>query len=418
VRRGAASGSSGSSLHEKLVTDKGQYIAFLEQQLERVSTACQNIQFLDEKLNDLKETQNTYEAKITNLAKLVKLDKQHTSKIAAETSEYTDNLKKRIQFLEQQSKEKFDQINQTLQRVEQVYNAFPADAQALTTTGAVQPQGLPGFIAAYIHSLFASHTQQTAASLTQQSQTQQVHLQNWVQEYIKTTHPATPLAEEVATLKKQLATLNSKTEQSEAHMLSLIDKRLGGYTEVYTSMEDRFLSVIDVHQKRVTESIQANDQRMQELQAQLTTLNEKVSSQQTKVEQLSSDVTSTQSVSSTFLPALDELQVKLDSGIVDFNANLNHLVLELREKTWHAEQTCSRLAVDTLARQNTFQQKMEANLNAKAQTLTTNLEQHVRACNQATKEITQNLQACEARVEKANKKVEQKNPNTRQHTQR
>ena len=37
----------------------------LQQQLERVSAACQNVQFMDEKLDHLKQTQNTYEAKVT-----------------------------------------------------------------------------------------------------------------------------------------------------------------------------------------------------------------------------------------------------------------------------------------------------------------------------------------------------------------
>ena len=62
-RRAHVSGSTAGD-QERLVNDRAQYIAFLEQQLERVSAACQNVQYMDEKLDHLKQTQNTYEAKV------------------------------------------------------------------------------------------------------------------------------------------------------------------------------------------------------------------------------------------------------------------------------------------------------------------------------------------------------------------
>ena len=122
---------------------------------------------------------------ISNLAKLVKLDKQHTAKIKSDTNEFAETLKQRILFLESQSRAQFDKLEDHMTRLDTMYSAFPADAAAISQIGGAQPQGLPGFIATYIHSLFTQHTQSTAASLTQQAQTHQIHLQNWVQEYIK-----------------------------------------------------------------------------------------------------------------------------------------------------------------------------------------------------------------------------------------
>lgn len=190
MSRRPASSSTHSSDTDRLITDRQHYISFLEQQLERVSSAAQNITVMDEKLNHMKEIQNTYEAKISNLAKLVKLDKQHTAKIKSETSEYTDNLKKRLLYLEEKSKEKLDKIEEQMLRLESMYSAFPADANAINSNGSSQPVGLPGFIASYIHALFAQHTQQTATALTHQAQTHQIHLQNWVRQtqYKQQTH--------------------------------------------------------------------------------------------------------------------------------------------------------------------------------------------------------------------------------------
>lgn len=114
-----------------------------------------------------------------NLAKLVKLDKQHTSKIKQEMSELIDALKKRVLFVEERSRDQFGKMEETLAKHEAMYSSFPTDAAAVSASGVPQPQGLPGFIANYIHSLFTQHTQQTATSLTHQAQTHQIHLQNW-----------------------------------------------------------------------------------------------------------------------------------------------------------------------------------------------------------------------------------------------
>ena len=399
---------------------------------------------MDEKLDHLKQTQNTYEAKvsqeseggranindsrgvewfnapptmllsrlipsrsqISNLAKLVKLDKQHTEKIKQETSEYTDNLKKRILFLEEQSRTKFDKMEEAMMRLESMYSAFPTDATAISATGASQPTGLPGFIATYIHSLFTQHTQQTATSLTHQSQTHQIHLQNWVQEYIKTTHPSTKLLDEVASFKAELHSISHKMSESENRMIGLIEKRMAGYTEIYQTMEDRFLNVVDVHHKKLSDAIQSHETKLRELASSQKECLDKYASATNEQHNLVTEFVSHKETTQNVLNVIDDMKLKLDSGILDFNTNLNNLVLELREKTWHAEQTCSRLAVDTISRQNIFHKKIEAHIQSKHEALTQSLQQQLQQMKQAQDDMNQIVQTSERKMEKMNKKTE------------
>lgn len=289
---------------------------------------------MDEKLDHLKQTQNTYDAKISNLAKLVKLDKQHTEKIKSETSEYTDNLKKRIIFIEEKSREKFERVEETLGRLENMYSSFPSDAAALSTTGANQPQGLPGFIATYIHSLFTQHTQQTATSLTHQAQTHQIHLQNWVQEYIKTTHPSSKLLDEVNSFKLELHSIAHKMNESENRVIGLIEKRMSGYTEIYQTMEERFLNVVDVHHKKLSDAIQSHEEKLRDLTRSQAEVIDKSHAQAQESSKLATEFIGHKETTQNFLNVIDDMKLKLDSGILDFNTNINNLVLELREKTW------------------------------------------------------------------------------------
>lgn len=401
-----AGGSSSAADADRVVSDRSQYIAFLEQQLERVSAACQNVQLMDEKLDHLKQTQNTYEAKISNLAKLVKLDKMHTSKIKTDTAEYADTLKKRLQFSEQQSRQQFDKLQEQMSRLESMYAAFPTDAAAISAAGGAQPQGLPGFIATYIHSLFAQHTQSTSAALTTQAQTHQIHLQNWVQEYIKTTHPSSKLLEEVNSFKLELHSLTSKMGDGEARLVSLIDKRMSGYTEIYSTMEERFLNVVDVHHRKLSEQISAYDARIDEIQRVLESTAATASAAHTQSSALESSLSSQKESTANFLSLVDEMKTKLDTGIADFNANINNLVLELREKTWHAEQTCSRLAVDTISRQNVFSKKIEAQLAVSSDALNQQISAHISAHTEASDQLRQQVAAFERKIEKATKKSE------------
>ncbi len=345
-------------------------------------------------------------AQISNLAKLVKLDKQHTSKIKADTSEYAETLKQRILFLESQSRSQFDKLEEHMARLETMYAAFPSDASAINAIGGAQPQGLPGFIATYIHSLFTQHTQSTAAALTQQAQTHQIHLQNWVQEYIKSTHPSSKLLDEVTSLKEELHDLLAKQEDSEQRLMAIVDKRMSGYTEIYTTMEDRFLNVVDVHHRKITEQIHAYETRMEEMKQHVednARLAKKTASEATT---LTHDVLAQRDSTQSFLSLLDDMKSKLDLGLTDFNSNINSLVLELREKTWHAEQTCSRLAVDTISRQNAFGKKIEAQIAEQQAQIAAEVHAATQQSAEAANELRQNVASFDKKVEKLAKKTE------------
>jgi len=220
-----------------------------------------------------------------------------------------------------------------------------------------------------------------------------------VQEYIKTTHPSSKLLEEVNSFKLELHSQSNKMGDAEARMGTLIDKRLANYTEIYTSMEKRFLDVIDVHHQKVTAQMQGYEGRQEEMQRIVTESAASAAASAAALATLESEVASQRASAENFISALDEMKVKLDSGITDFNANINNLVLELREKTWHAEQTCSRLAVDTLSRQNVFSKKMEAQIAAQTDVATTQF-------NTLQETLKEQMAHVEKRVEKHTKKNE------------
>jgi Asp-tRNA(Asn)/Glu-tRNA(Gln) amidotransferase C subunit len=377
---------------------------------------------------------------ISNLAKLVKLDKQHTAKIKSDTNEFAETLKQRILFLESQSRAQFDKLEDHMTRLDTMYSAFPADAAAISQIGGAQPQGLPGFIATYIHSLFTQHTQSTAASLTQQAQTHQIHLQNWVQEYIKvrqdnctriavivtittarthanawscfrlyvlqSTHPSSKLLDEVNSFKLELHTMNAKQSDSESRLISLVEKRMSGYTEIYTTMEERFLSVVDTHHRKITDQVQAYEARMEDMQRVLEENVSMATTTANESSQLRSDVDAQRGSTQEFLQLLEEMKSKLDAGLVDFNAHINALVLELREKTWHAEQTCSRLAVDTISRQNAFSKKLEQQIGEQQTALQQEMQTHIQRAGEAATELRSNVAAFEKRMEKLSKKTD------------
>lgn len=345
---------------------------------------------------------------ISNLAKLVKLDKQHTSQIKSDTAEYAEHLKKRIEFLEGQSRTSFAKLEEKVARIEQMYSSFPADASAINGHGVAQPQGLPAFIASYIHSLFAQHSASTAASLTHQSQTHQIHLQNWVQEYIQSTHPSSKLVDEVASLRTDLQKQGGKIDDSEARLVSLLDSRLAGYTEVYSTMEERFLAVIDVHQRKIRDQFEGYEARVASLQSAMDAVEQRSASTASQADALAGEVAAHAQSTANFLCVLDEMKLKLDSGIVDFNANINNLVLELREKTWHAEQTCSRLAVDTISRQNVFSKKVEAQVQAQHDRLASEVQAHLSACQAAQERLANDVVVFEKKMEKLTKKSDQR----------
>jgi chromosome segregation ATPase len=107
-----------------------------------------------------------------------------------------------------------------------------------------------------------------------------------------------------------------------------------------------------------------------------------------------------------FLQLLEEMKSKLDAGLVDFNAHINALVLELREKTWHAEQTCSRLAVDTISRQNAFSKKLEQQIGEQQAALQQEMQTHIQRAGEAATELRSNVAAFEKRMEKLSKKTD------------
>lgn len=62
---------------DRLLTDRGSYIAYLESQLERVSAACLTVQSFDERLEQAVSAVRCLEEKTLNLARLVSVAQQY-----------------------------------------------------------------------------------------------------------------------------------------------------------------------------------------------------------------------------------------------------------------------------------------------------------------------------------------------------
>jgi len=242
--------------------------------------------------------------------------------------------------------------------------------------------------------------------LTQQAQTHQIHLQNWVQEYIKSTHPSSKLLDEVSSFKLELHSLLAKQSESEQRLMTLVDKRMSGYTDIYTTMEERFLNVVDVHHRKISEQVHAYEARMEEMQQQVADTERLTKKTEAETNTLTAEVRQQGDSTQSFFSLLDDMKLKLDAGLVDFNNNINSLVLELREKTWHAEQTCSRLAVDTISRQNAFSKKIENHLAEQQAAIQSEVQAHLQQNNDAAVELRNNVAAFEKKIEKLHKKTD------------
>ena len=72
---------------ERLLTDRGAYLSFLEVQLERVSAACLQVQGFDARIDGLSTQSVQNEEKLSNATKLVQLTQSYSEQQAAHFAE-------------------------------------------------------------------------------------------------------------------------------------------------------------------------------------------------------------------------------------------------------------------------------------------------------------------------------------------
>ena len=72
---------------ERLLTDRGAYLSFLEVQLERVSAACLQVQGFDARIDGLSTQAVQNEEKLSNATKLVQLTQSYSEQQAAHFAE-------------------------------------------------------------------------------------------------------------------------------------------------------------------------------------------------------------------------------------------------------------------------------------------------------------------------------------------
>lgn len=85
---------------DRLLTDRGSYIAYLESQLERVSASCLTVQSFDERLEQAVSAIRCLEDKTLNLARLVGVAQQYAEQQDAAAREAQGELRRRLGSVE------------------------------------------------------------------------------------------------------------------------------------------------------------------------------------------------------------------------------------------------------------------------------------------------------------------------------
>ena len=85
---------------DRLLTDRGSYIAYLESQLERVSAACLTVTSFDERLEQAVSAIRCLEEKTINLARLVAVTQQFAEQQEAAQRESAAEVLRRLRGVE------------------------------------------------------------------------------------------------------------------------------------------------------------------------------------------------------------------------------------------------------------------------------------------------------------------------------
>jgi len=90
----------GGATTQQLMTDRNAYMAFLETELERVSSACMTVQSYKQRLSDLDSNQQDMDEKLKRYSRALKLSSTMTERVESESRHKLENLEARLAALD------------------------------------------------------------------------------------------------------------------------------------------------------------------------------------------------------------------------------------------------------------------------------------------------------------------------------
>ena len=109
-------GRPGGVAGEKLLTDRGEYIRFLESQLDAVTQACLTAQSFDERILSLGAASVAHDEKILNLARLIKCSQGVAEEQEAAYRAALDRVHRRVAECERAARETAETENRKIRR--------------------------------------------------------------------------------------------------------------------------------------------------------------------------------------------------------------------------------------------------------------------------------------------------------------
>ena len=107
-------GRPGGVAGEKLLTDRGEYIRFLESQLDAVTQACLTAQSFDERILSLGAASVAHDEKILNLARLIKCSQGVAEEQEAAYRAALDRVHRRVAECERAARETAETENRKI----------------------------------------------------------------------------------------------------------------------------------------------------------------------------------------------------------------------------------------------------------------------------------------------------------------
>eukprot|EP01138_Halocafeteria_seosinensis_P008101 gb/GECG01008279.1/.p1 GENE.gb/GECG01008279.1/~~gb/GECG01008279.1/.p1 ORF type:complete len:894 (+),score=181.63 gb/GECG01008279.1/:1-2682(+) len=126
--------NSNDELSQKLLTDRGAYMSFLEVQLERVSSAVLTVQGHSDRIDDIDNKVGKVENKTSNLSEALRLQQQYLEKYRQNTAASFKEQSSTVGSLEEMMKRMEHRLNQTEEKLEDERNQRRSNENRLSQT--------------------------------------------------------------------------------------------------------------------------------------------------------------------------------------------------------------------------------------------------------------------------------------------
>ncbi|KAL0224174.1 hypothetical protein P9112_003564 [Eukaryota sp. TZLM1-RC] len=132
-----------------LLTDRSQYITFLESQLDRVTSSCLTVDSFSERLNDMAKTINSFDSRISSLTHSISnLQEQRESDLSARASleSSVSHIMERLSVLETDLSKVKLEVSQQGSKVERVQESLDVGLKDFTREIKENYIGREGFV--------------------------------------------------------------------------------------------------------------------------------------------------------------------------------------------------------------------------------------------------------------------------------